>query len=123
MLNKKSPARGEKKQNEGLWYYSSIAVIIFIVFGLTISFFPGEKIKEKSYDTAVLENIITELKIEKLTIPESGTKGKVIPPASQYEAGQLRQSLNLPEPEEEENNIKLQHEEILKNTRQFQYAF
>jgi hypothetical protein len=124
MLNKKIPARGGKKQNEKLWYYITVASIAFIVIGLTISFFGEKEITEKSYDNAALENIITEqLKIEKLTAPESKPEGKIIPPVSQYEVDQLRQNLNLQETEKEKDEIKLQHEEILKNNPQVQYVF
>ena len=59
----------------------------------------------------------------KFILGELKPKGKIIPPMSQYEVGQLRQSLNLPEPEKEGEDIKRQHEEILKNNPQFQYSF
>lgn len=128
MLNKKNRAKGgsalsEKTQNEELWHYATIVIIAFIIIGLTISFFGEKKITEKSYDTAVLEKIVIQSKIEKLTAPETQPKGKIIPPMSQYEVEQLRQSLNLQEPEKEENEIKLQHEEILKHNPRFQYVF
>ena len=117
MLNKKN-------QKEELWYYATIAVIVFIVIGLTISFFRKKEITEKSYDTAELEKvIIPQSKVENITAAGTQPKGKVIPPVSQYDVEQLRKSLNLPEPEEEKNAIKQQHEEIQKNNPKVRYVF
>ncbi|MDD5772328.1 MAG: hypothetical protein PHX78_02555 [bacterium] len=114
----------KKNQNEELWYYATITIIIFIIIGLTISIFEKKEITEKSYNTAALEKVITpQSKVENITAPGTQPKGKVISPESQYDIEQLRKSLNLPEPEEEKKAIKQQHEEILKNNSQVRYVF